>query len=201
MIVEDVEPSPLFVGTHSLDVMRKAGVQAVQSTPMLSRTGTLMGILTTQCDVPYSPNEHALWRIDLLVRQAADLIEQARMDKELKESEERLHLLSNNLPDSALYQYVQELDGSVRFLYCSAAIEKLNMVSIQDVLHDPGTLHRQLLPEYFEQIVENEGRSARKLSDFDMNVPMRLPDGQVRWMRLHSHPRRLPDGRTIWDDV
>lgn len=111
--------------------------------------------------------------------------------KELKDSEERLYLLSNNLPDSALYQYVQELDGSVRFLYCSAGIEKLNSVSIQDVLHDPATLHRQLPPEYFEQLVENEARSARELSNFDMDVPMQLPNGQLRWMRLHSRPRLL----------
>jgi PAS domain S-box-containing protein len=34
-----------------------------------------------------------------------------------------------------------------------------------------------------------------------MDVPMQLPNGQVRWMRLHARPRRLPDGRTIWDGV
>jgi hypothetical protein len=106
-----------------------------------------MGILTTQWDVPYSPNEHDLWRIDLLVRQVADLIERAKAQKELKETEECLHLLSNNLPDSALY--VHELDSSVRFLYCSAGIEKLNMVSIQDGLHDPGTLHRNYYSSIF----------------------------------------------------
>ena len=30
---------------------------------------------------------------------------------------------------------------------------------------------------------------------------MRRPDGQVRWMRLHSRPRRMPDGRVVWDGV
>ena len=201
VIITDVETSPLFVGTSSLDVMRKAGVRAVQSTPMISRAGELFGILTTQWDVPYSPNEHDLWRIDLLARQAADMIELVKKGKELHESEERLRLLSDNLPDSALYQYVHELDGSVRFLYCSAGIEKLNGVSVQDVLQDPGTLHRQMSPKYFEQLAENEARSAHELSDFDMDVPMQLPNGQVRWMRLHARPRRLPDGRTIWDGV
>ena len=184
VIVEDVETSPLFVETSSLYVMRKAGVRAVQSTPMINRTGELLDILTTQLDVPYSPDDHDIWRIDLLARQAADLIEQAKMDKEFKESEERLSLLSllsENLPESALYQYVHELDGSVRFLYCSTGIEKLNSVSVKDVLHDSGTLLRQLLPKYFEQLVENESKSARELSDFDMDVPMRLPDGRTIW--------------------
>jgi len=69
------------------------------------------------------------------------------------------------------------------------------------VLHDPGTLHRQLLPEYFEQLVKNEARGASELSDFHMDFPMRLPNDQVHWMRLHSRPRRLSDGKTVWDGV
>ncbi len=90
VVIEDVEKSSLFAGTPSLDVMREAGVRAVQSTPMLSLTGELMGILTTQWDIPYSPNEHDLWRIDLLARQAADMIEQARSEEALRESNAHL---------------------------------------------------------------------------------------------------------------
>jgi PAS domain S-box-containing protein len=89
VIVPDVETSSLFVGTPSLEVLRKAGVRAVQSTPMISRTGTLVGILTTQWGVPYSPNEHDLWRVDLLMRQAVELIEYSRAEEELRVSEAR----------------------------------------------------------------------------------------------------------------
>jgi len=120
--IADVETSPLFVGTPSLDMMCKAGVRAVQSTPIINRICELLGILTTQWDVPHSPEEHDLWRIDLLARQTADMIELAKRGKELQECEALLRLLSDNLTDSALYQYVHELDGSVRFLYCSAGI-------------------------------------------------------------------------------
>jgi len=119
----------------------------------------------------------------------------------LQDSEERLRLLSDNLPDSAVYQYVFELDGSSRFQHFSAGIERLNGIKVSDVLRDPGTLHRQIPPEYLERLVEAEACSARELSDFNMELPMHLSDGQVKWMRLHSRPRRLPDGRTIWDGV
>ena len=44
-------------------------------------------------------------------------------------------------------------------------------------------------------------RSARELSDFEMEVPMKRPDGEIRWMRLKSRPQRMPDGRVIWDGV
>jgi len=105
------------------------------------------------------------------------------------------------LPDSALYQYVHELEGGVRFIYMSAGIERLNGVSVEAVLRDAGTLHRQILPDYLDRLVEAEAVSARDLSDFDVEVPMRRIDGEVRWMWLHSRPRRMLDGSTIWNGV
>jgi PAS domain S-box-containing protein len=84
LIVEDVESSPIFAGTPSLPVLREAGVRAVQSTPLRSRGGEVLGILTTQWSVPHVPAEHDLWRMDLLVRQAADLIERSRAGAALR---------------------------------------------------------------------------------------------------------------------
>ncbi len=127
--------------------------------------------------------------------------ERKKAEEALLESEERLRFLGDNLPESAVYQYVHEPDGSVRFLYFSTGIERLNGVNVQDVLHDPETLYRQVPPEYLERILEAEARSARELSDLDMETPMQLPDGQMRWMRMHSRPRQLPDGRIIWNGV
>ena len=130
-----------------------------------------------------------------------DITERKRAEAALLESEERLRLLGDNLPESAVYQYTHEPDGRVRFLHMSAGIEKLNGVRVQEVLDDAGVLHRQILPEYYERLVAAEARSAREFADFDMEVPMRRADGEVRWMWLHSRPRRLPDGRTVWDGV
>ena len=122
-------------------------------------------------------------------------------EKALRNSERQLRHLGNSLPDSAIYRYGHDTDGTPQFYYLSAGIEQLNGVRREDVLRDAGTLHRQILPEYLPRLVEGERRSARELSDFEMEVPMKRPDGEIRWMRLKSRPQRMPDGRVIWDGV
>jgi PAS domain S-box-containing protein len=121
--------------------------------------------------------------------------------EELRESEERLRRLGENLPESAIYQYMHDKDGTPLFCYVSNAIERINGVRAEDVLRDPDVLRRQILPEFVQSFVEAERKSARNLTDFLMDVPMRRPDGAVRWMRMRSRPRRLPDGGTLWDGV
>ena len=92
VVVPDVETSDLFADTPSLPVLRAARVRAIQSTPMETRDGKLVGVLTTQWNKPYFPDQRDLWRIDLLSRQAADLIENVCAKEALRESEERLRL-------------------------------------------------------------------------------------------------------------
>lgn len=130
-----------------------------------------------------------------------DITELKQAENALRESEERLRHLGDSLPDSAVYQYTHDLDGKPRFSYISAGVQKLNGVSAAEVIADARALHGQILPDYLEPLYEAERRSARDLSDFKMEVPMRRPDGEIRWVRLRSRPRRLPDGRVIWDGV
>jgi PAS domain S-box-containing protein len=92
VIVEDVEISPLFTGTPSLEVLRSAGVRSVQSTPLVNRNGNLIGILTTQWSVPHTPDEHDLWRIDLLAQRATDFIENWRAGEALRKSHDELEM-------------------------------------------------------------------------------------------------------------
>ncbi|HVP79466.1 MAG TPA: PAS domain S-box protein [Thermodesulfobacteriota bacterium] len=151
VVVQDVETSSLFGGTASLPVLRKAGVRAVQSTPMISRTGTLIGILTTQWGVPFSPDEHDLWRIDLLSRQAADLIEYAKAEEALREAHERAAWLAQ-FPEQNPNPIIRvTADGTV--LYCNPATAKQHgwKCEVGQVLQN------ELLPLVSQAMAEGRG--------------------------------------------
>jgi two-component system, chemotaxis family, CheB/CheR fusion protein len=89
VIVEDVEQSPLFAGTPALEIQLKAGVRSCQSTPLYSRSGRPLGMVSTHYKKPQRPDERALRLLDLLARHAADMIERAHMNESLRETKER----------------------------------------------------------------------------------------------------------------
>jgi PAS domain S-box-containing protein len=99
VIVDDVATSPIFVGTPSLDVLRAAGVRAVQSTPLISRSGRMLGMFSTHYDyAPARPGDRALRLLDILARQAADLIESKQADQVLRARESQLQRLISETP-------------------------------------------------------------------------------------------------------
>jgi two-component system CheB/CheR fusion protein len=90
VIIEDVEHSPVFADPAVLEAQRKAGVRAVQSTPLVSRSGKPLGMFSTHWRAPHRPDDRTLRLLDLLSRQAADMIEWAQTAETLRASEERL---------------------------------------------------------------------------------------------------------------
>ena len=68
VIVEDIEQSPIFIGTPALDVPAQGRVSgAVQSTPLMSREGKSLGMFSTHFKAPHRPLTIASRRLlDLL---------------------------------------------------------------------------------------------------------------------------------------
>jgi signal transduction histidine kinase/DNA-binding response OmpR family regulator len=98
VVVEDVTQSQLFEGQPSLGVLLDAGVRAVQSTPLISSAGNILGMVSTHFDKPARPDERQLRLMDLLARQAADYLERRQADKTLRESESRFRALVEQSP-------------------------------------------------------------------------------------------------------
>jgi transcriptional regulator with GAF, ATPase, and Fis domain len=96
VIIEDVETDTAFE-LHR-QIATSAGFRAVQSTPLFSRNGELLGMLSTHFRQPHRPSERELRLTDLYIVQAAELIErnQARATlsqafEEIDNLKERLH--------------------------------------------------------------------------------------------------------------
>jgi PAS domain S-box-containing protein len=79
-IVPDIELCGFMAGTDDLDTFRQTGIRAVQSTPLVSRAGQLMGMISTHWRSPHQPSERDLRHLDLLARQATDLIERTNSE-------------------------------------------------------------------------------------------------------------------------
>ncbi|MDF1502418.1 PAS domain S-box protein [Roseisolibacter sp. H3M3-2] len=85
------------------DVARAAGVRAVQSTPLITRSGRLVGVLSTHYRERGRPAERHLRVVDLLARQAADWIERTQAEEAVRESEERYRALVSQVRDYAIF--------------------------------------------------------------------------------------------------
>ena len=122
-------------------------------------------------------------------------------ERSSREDQIRLRALGDNLPNGMVYQVAREVDGSMRFLYVSAGVERLNGVSAQAVLRDSSALYQMIVEEDRSSVTAAEEASAREMSVFNVVARFRRPDGQIRWMQMASSPRRLADGRILWDGI
>jgi two-component sensor histidine kinase len=77
VVAPDVEQCDLIVGTEDLETYLRDGIRAVQTTPLVSRDGKLLGMISTHWRQPHHPSEQDLGLLDVLARQAADLIERS----------------------------------------------------------------------------------------------------------------------------
>jgi PAS domain S-box-containing protein len=85
-IVEDVSTSPVFVGTPSVPVFEAESVRAIQSTPIISRQGRLLGMFSTHWVRPGRPDDGTLRTLDMLARAAADFIERSQADEAIRKA-------------------------------------------------------------------------------------------------------------------
>ncbi|MCW2284128.1 diguanylate cyclase (GGDEF)-like protein/PAS domain S-box-containing protein [Rhodoblastus acidophilus] len=130
-----------------------------------------------------------------------DLTESVSKQEATRQSEAALRALGDNLPDSVVYRLTADRDGAPRFLYISAGVAQLNGVSAEEILADGRKLVSQVLSDHAPALQAAKDSCARAGADLCLDVPMRRPDGAVRWMRLRARPDPRPDGAVIWNGV
>lgn len=97
VIVSDTETCDFMANTADLEFYRLCGTRAVQSTPLLDHAGQFVGMISTHWRQPHHPDERELRFLDLLARQAADLIEQRQAEAALQQMMQNMQALNKTL--------------------------------------------------------------------------------------------------------
>jgi PAS domain S-box-containing protein len=80
VVIEDIELDAEFAPHRALAA--KLGLRAVQSTPLFSRSGEVLGVVSTNFRRPHRPSPHELRMTEMYARQAAEMIERRRSEEE-----------------------------------------------------------------------------------------------------------------------
>jgi PAS domain S-box-containing protein len=167
IIIEDVTTSPVFVGTPALDVLLAAGVRAVQSTPLVNRSGSLVGMLSTHYRTPRRPAERDLRLLDLLARQAADYIERMYTQEDLREQAKQLRE-ADRRKDEFLAMLAHELRNPLAAVGNAATVLKMS--------EDPANVN------FAKDVIERQTRQLAHLIEDLLDVS-RITSGKIRLKR------------------
>lgn len=101
IIVPDVNGADFLQNTESLRQYRLSSIASVQSTPLITRAGQVLGMISTHWRECHAPNEYELALFDVLARQMADVLERQRAQEKLKEADRRKDEFLAVLPTSS----------------------------------------------------------------------------------------------------
>jgi len=192
VIVPDVECSELMAGSADLVVLRRVGIRAMHSTPLVSGSGRLLGMISTHWGKPYHPAEDELRAVDVLARQAVDLIERTQVEAALRESEQHLRWLASIVDSS--YDPIISTDIDRKITTWNHAAEQLYGYTFDEVIGKPITIlhppdrpdEQRMIPKRIkrgERIKNHETvrqRKDRTLVDVSVTIsPVRNAEGKV----------------------
>jgi signal transduction histidine kinase/ActR/RegA family two-component response regulator len=124
VIVPDFELCEFIEGSEDLIAFRKAGARSAQSTPLLTRNGRLVGMLTTHWTRKHQPGERELRLLDIVARQAADLIERNTSAEALRHQTGRL-LEADRYKNEFLATLAHELRNPLAPIQTGLAVLKI----------------------------------------------------------------------------
>lgn len=129
VIVDNVEHSELLQGTEDQKVYLETGIKAVQTSPLYSRNGNILGMISTHWKQQHYPNQHHLRLLDMLTRQAADLMERKLAEQELAKSESMYKTLFESIEEGyCIIEMIYDQKGEAvdyRFLQANPACQRI----------------------------------------------------------------------------
>ena len=143
VIVEDVQTDEAF--KPHLQIAAAAGFRAVQSTPLFSRSGRPLGVISTHFRSPRRPSERELRLTDLYARQAAELVEIKQAETRLREYEKVVE---------GLDEMIVVVDREYRYVLANRSFLNYRGVEREDLIGRPS---REMLNEgVFDAVIKEK---------------------------------------------
>lgn len=159
VIVENYATDPRYAGTKAAAEHLEAGITSATSTPLISRAGRMVGMVTTHRRLAYTPDERQLRLLDIIARQAADLIERHQSEAALRTSEERYRTLFNSIDEGfcVIELYFDDAGRALDYGF----VEINPVFTRQSGIVDPvGKRMREIAPKHEEHWFETYGKIA-----------------------------------------
>lgn len=191
VVVTDFTTDDRFGDSPATRMLLEVGIRAVQCTPLISRSGRMVGMISTHWDRPHQPEERQLRLMDILARQAADLIERRQAEQALRDSEQRFRAIFDQAAvgiglltaDGQLTRFNQRFVDIVGY-------SEAELLAMQDPIHtlthpdDRATEESQLA-----ELLDGQR------SVYEMEKRYVCKDGREVWVHLTASALRDEAGR------
>lgn len=131
---------------------------------------------------------------------ARDITERVGLEKILQESSEFLLHLTEQVP-GALYQFVLDKEGQMKFSYLSPGIKELLGIKEGELkdFSDISLAINKVHPEDIALVLTSTVTSARTLKPWNCQFRVReKTDGQFKWVYGAAKPEQLESGDVVW---
>ncbi|MBD2091296.1 PAS domain S-box protein [Microcoleus sp. FACHB-1515] len=145
---------PDEVADFGCQLLINEGIQAALALPLVSRTGTPLGMLNAHWrETRYRPSDRELRFLDLLARQVADLIEQRQAEAALRESEAKYRSLFTTMDQG--FCFIEKVETAIdepsdfRYLAVNPAFER--HTEMHNVV---GKTIREFVPDVEQRVMD-----------------------------------------------
>jgi PAS domain S-box-containing protein len=187
-VVADTESDATFAPYR--EAARKAGFRAVHSTPIVTRSGALLGVLSVHYAACRMPSQRDRQVADVCARHAADAVEALRSQEALRESERLYRAIGESIDYGV---WIADAEG--RNTYTSDSFLKLLGVSQEtwsltgwdDIVH----------PEDSPALASTWRACVKSGEQLDQEFRVRCLDGKYRAVLVRGVPVRNARGSVV----
>jgi len=156
------------------------GLRACWSTPIMSSEGEVLGTFALYWRQPGDPTPEHQNVIDQMTHLVAVAIERGRTEAALQDSEQRLRLMADAIPEVIWLTALHPEN----VLYASPSFERVWGLPVEDLYRNPRLWTETIHPEDRIRVADSFTRWINRsgVNDYDIEFRIIQPSGAVRWI-------------------